>query len=220
MEFRELAHDRRLQRPTLDPDELTTEALNLRAEFDLRDIRCEGGDWSAVAGEGRLSHVWVTDGTLSESEFDPLELTDVRMSGIDLSNARWNTVTARRVEWLHCRAMGWQLSFAQITDVYLEGCRLDYSVIEVGNVKGLLVFSGCSFTDAIIRGDLSRAVFTDCEFNGAEFDPTNAKGCDLRGSSLAGARGLLNLYGAWLDQEQVTAVAPTLAAEAGLRVRV
>lgn len=218
MEFRDLSHDRRIQRPTLAPDELVADTVNLTDEFDITDTRSDGLQASAASGEGRLSQVWLSSGTLSESEFGPVELVDARVSGTDLSNARWHSVTARRVEWLHCRAMGWQLSFDRASDVYFEDSRLDLSVINVRSVKGLLVFSGCSFTDAVIRGDISRAVFTGCDFTGAEFDPTNAQGCDLRGSAVHGARGLLNLRGATLDQEQLIAAAPTLAAEAGLRV--
>lgn len=218
MEFRELAHDRRMQRPTLEAADLSAESVGLRGEFDVADARIEVADSIGAQGEGKLSHVWASGAALAQSELSPLELSDVRLEDADLSNARWRSVTARRVEWVNCRAMGWQATFDQVTDVYFEGCRFDYALIHVEAAKGLLVFAGCSFAEALIRGDLSRAVFIDCELAGAEFDPTNAKGCDLRGSRLAGARGLLELRGAWVDSDQASAAAERIATEAGLIV--
>ncbi|GAB2780662.1 hypothetical protein GCM10027199_64610 [Amycolatopsis magusensis] len=50
-------------------------------------------------------------------------------------------------------------------------------------------------------------VFTDCDLTGAGFQATKAGGCDLRGSELAGTRGLLTLRGATLDTGQASAAA-------------
>jgi len=80
------------------------------------------------------------------------------------------------------------------------------------------VFDGCTFTEAMVGGDLSSVVFTGCTFANAEFAATSADGCDLRGSALGGARGLLTLRGARVTADQTVTVAARLAAEAGLTV--
>jgi uncharacterized protein YjbI with pentapeptide repeats len=103
-------------------------------------------------------------------------------------------------------------------DVYLSGCRFDQATLRIERVRGLVVFDGCVFTDAVVAGDLSSVVFTDCGFDDAEFAATKADGCDLRSSRLAGARGLLTLRGARITGDQSVAIAARLAAESGFVV--
>ncbi|MFI6031379.1 pentapeptide repeat-containing protein [Amycolatopsis magusensis] len=59
-------------------------------------------------------------------------------------------------------------------------------------------------------------LFTDCNLTGAEFQATKAGGCDLRGSELTGARGLLTLRGATLDAGQAASAAAAIVTDAGL----
>lgn len=155
---------------------------------------------------------------LAQSRRGPLTLVDSVLRRCDLSAAVWQQVTLRQVELLDCRALGLRLSVDLAQDGYAEGCRFDHAVLRVERVRGLLVFAGCSFGDAVLSGDLSAVAFTDCSFAGTEFAATAAAGCDLRGSRLEGARGLLTLRGARLTVEQTVSVAPRLAIEAGLVV--
>jgi uncharacterized protein YjbI with pentapeptide repeats len=119
---------------------------------------------------------------------------------------------------LRCRGIGLRLTVKHAGDVYAYDSRLDYAVVEVGRVKGLAVFDGCSFREAVISGDLSGVVFSDCDLTGTEFAASRAQGCDLRGSRLGAARGLLSLRGAKISADQAVDVADALAAEAGLVV--
>ncbi|MGH3903405.1 MAG: pentapeptide repeat-containing protein [Pseudonocardiaceae bacterium] len=127
-------------------------------------------------------------------------------------------MTVRRAEWLHGRAIGLRLSAERLEDVYVEGVRLDYSVIHVERVKGLVVFCNCSFREAEISGDLSDVVFDECVLAGVRFAAQKAKGADLKTSRLDGAHGLLSLRGATITTEQALSIADQLAAEAGLSV--
>ena len=192
--WRELGDGRRLRRPasgTEVEDELAAE-LAVAVQLDGID--------------------------LAETRRAPLTIVDSVLRRCDLSAAVWQQVTLRQTELLDCRALGLRLSVDLAQDGYAEGCRFDHAVLRVGRVRGLLVFAGCDFTEAVVGGDLSAVVFTDCTFAGAEFAATAADGCDLRGSRLAGARGLLTLRGARVTADQTLAVAARLAAEAGLAV--
>lgn len=155
---------------------------------------------------------------LAGSRRGPLTVVDSVLRRCDLSAAVWQEVTLRQVELLDCRALGLRLSVDLAQDVYVSGCRLDHAVLRVGRVRGLLVFADCVFTEAVVGGDLSSVVFAGCRFAGAEFAATGADGCDLRDSDLAGSRGLLTLRGARVTAGQTVAIAPRLAAEAGLAV--
>ncbi|MGH3932432.1 MAG: pentapeptide repeat-containing protein, partial [Pseudonocardiaceae bacterium] len=207
-----------VQRPSLDVDELVAETLTFKGVFDVEEVRVDGTDPTGAIGEGRLSHVLVSEVNLAQCELGPLELFDVRLENVELSNCSWQQVRAQRTEFLRCRGLGWRVGFYQIIDVYLVGCQFDYAVIRVDKVKGLLVFDDCSFREAMISGDLSNVIFSDCMLDAAEFDASKAKGCDLRGSQIAGTRGLLTLRGAMVDEQQAASAARAIASEAGLVV--
>ena len=155
---------------------------------------------------------------LAETRRSPLTLVDSVLRRCDLSAAVWQSVTMRQVELLGCRALGLRLSVDLAQDVYVEGGRFDSAVLRISRVRGLVVFDSCTFTDAMIGGDLSAVVFTGCTFESAEFAATAAAGCDLRESRLGGARGLATLRGARVTADQTVTIAPRLAAELGLTV--
>lgn len=155
---------------------------------------------------------------LAGTRRSPLTVVDSVLRRCDLSAAVWQGVSLRQVELLDCRALGLRLSVELGQDVYLQGCRLDAATLRITRVRGLVVFDGCTFADAVVGGDLSAVVFADCSFDDAEFAATSAEGCDLRGSRLGGARGLLTLGGARITTDQAVTIAPRLASEAGFTV--
>ena len=205
-------------RPAVDADLLAVEPAELSGDFEHELVRFDGGSQAEVTGSGSVSESTVAGVDLSGARLRPLMLTDVAFERVDLSGAVLDEVTARRVELVRCRAMGVRLGFAQVADVYAEGCRFDYGTLHVERAKGVAAFRECTFREATISGDLSAAVFLDCDFAATEFGAVHAKGCDLRSSRLMGARGLLSLRGASITAEQAVSVADQLAAEAGLTV--
>ena len=207
-----------VRRAVVDEGALTVEVAGLHGEFEHELVRFEGGAQAEARGAGSMAESVLDGVDLSGARLGPLMLTDVVLTQVDLSGAVLHEVTARRVELVRCRAMGVRLEFAQVADVYAEGCRFDYGSLHVQRAKGRAAWRECTFREATITGDLSDAVFLDCDFAGAEFDTALAKGCDLRSSRLVGARGLLSLRGARITADQAVSVADQLAAEAGLIV--
>ncbi len=190
-----------------------------RSVGDRRLRRPAGGrDEATGLGDDLVIGASLDGLDLAGSRREPLSLVDSVLRRCDVSAAVWQAVTLRQVEVLDCRARGLRLSVDLAQDVYLSGCRFDQATLRIERVRGLVVFDGCVFTDAVVGGDLSSVVFTDCGFDEAEFAATRAAGCDLRSSRLAGARGLLTLRGARITGDQSVAIAARLAAESGFLV--
>jgi uncharacterized protein YjbI with pentapeptide repeats len=187
---------------------------------EKRRLRRPSGELEAAAelAEDMAVGVALDGADLAETRRTPLTLVDSVLRRCDLSAAVWQGVTMRQVELIDCRALGLRLSVDLGQDVYVEAGRFDSATLRVSRVRGLVVFDGCTFTEAMIGGDLSAVVFTGCTFDGAEFAAAAADGCDLRGSRLGGARGLATLRGARVTADQTVTIAPRLAAELGLTV--
>lgn len=219
MEFRDLGDRRSVQRPSIEADELAPYTRPLKGELAVEDALIENAEGVNLTGEGRISRSRITaNSTLAETAYRPLELQDVALDGVDVSNARWGEARLARVELTGCRGIGWQLHVAEAGDVFVEDCRMDMALIDLEKVRGLMVFRNVSLREATFRGRLDQVLLLDCDLSGAEFEVTSARGADLRGSQLAGARGLLGLRGATVDGAQVLELAGQLVSEAGLTV--
>lgn len=218
MRTRDVGSGRLVARPAFGPEALAELRFPPGDELDLIGARVVGDDAAGVRGEGELRRCLLESVNLSQSRFRPLTLIDVSLHRVELSNAQWHSVTARRVELTDARAVGLGLSLDLAADLYAAQTRFDYAGIHLERIRGQVVFSDCSFREARLGGDLSGVVFRNCDLTDAEFTATAAKDTDLRSSRLAGARGLHSLRGAMIDVEQMVAVAGQLAAEAGLRV--
>ncbi|HEU5472320.1 MAG TPA: pentapeptide repeat-containing protein [Actinophytocola sp.] len=218
MTSRQLADGRSIRLPEVDPDELTPTTATFTGAFDLDSALVDGGDATNATGAGALEACLVRQLNLSHAKLSPLTLVDVIMTGVDLSNATLHRVTARRTEFRTCRAIGLHLTLDNATDVSITDSRLDYATVDIAKVRGALVFTGCTFRESIISGDLSNTLFLDCDFHDTEFRATRAAGCDLRTSRITSAHGLLSLRGTKIDAEQALFLATILATEAGLIV--
>nr|WP_277605209.1 pentapeptide repeat-containing protein [Glycomyces sp. L485] len=125
-------------------------------------------------------------------------------------------MTARRLEITDSQLVGWQAQFALASDVYIADCRADFAGVSIGRAKGPVVFERCRFLNASFLGDLSKTVFIDCTFPGADFSRVaDARGCDMRRSDLGGVSGLMSLKGSLITSHQAVDIAGELAVAAG-----
>jgi hypothetical protein len=203
--------------PDVDVDGLPPFDGPIEDDVDVYRARV-GGDHTGRRGGGEITQAVLDGAVLAETRFDPLSLTDVRVRRADLSNAVWEGVTARRVVFDGCRAVGWRVIAEFAEDVAVQGCKWEHGGLYLARSRGAVVFRDCTFAGTTIRGDLSRVVFDSCDLAGAEFAASAAAGCDLRTSRLEGAHGLLTLAGAVITPEQALEIAHLLAAEVGFEL--
>lgn len=196
-------------------EDLPVSELSLTGRFAYEECRAEDADQTDAAGTGSLRNVVVSRSNLAGSRLTNLALIDIEFSTVVMANAVWEKVTARRMEMTNCQAVGFQLGISKGEDIYVEDCKLDYGRVEVDQQRGVIAFHRCTFNEAVLVGDLSGVIFSECEFRGAEFRARRAKDCDLTSSRLTGAFGLLTLAGAKITEEQAMTLSGQLATEAG-----
>ncbi|WP_100445326.1 pentapeptide repeat-containing protein [Glycomyces xiaoerkulensis] len=216
MQFRTIDDDRSMRRPAIETESLARLDDDLDHDFEYGERLLDGIDWSGGVGDGILEESVVNDADLSGAVLSPFAIVDTVIGRSEISNGRWERVTARRLEITDCRLVGWQAQFSLVTDLYIADCRTDFAGISIGTAKGPIVFERCRFASASFLGDLSRAIFIDCTFRDADFSRvSDARGCDLRRSDLAGVNGLLSLSGALITAEQAVDISGELAVAAG-----
>ncbi|GAB3655833.1 pentapeptide repeat-containing protein [Glycomyces tarimensis] len=219
MKFRKIDDDRSMRRPVVETETIVELTDDLDLDFEYRDRLLKGADWSEQSGDGVFESSAIRDTDLSGSVLAPLEIVDVTVDHSVLSNGRWERMTARRVEITESQLVGWQAQFSLASDVYIADCRADFAGISIGTAKGPIVFERCRFMNANFLGDLSKAVFLDCTFPGADFARvSNARGCDMRRSDLSGVNGLMSLKGSLITADQAVAIAGELAVAAGFKL--
>lgn len=219
MKFRKIDDKRSMRMPLVEADRLVPLEGGLDYDFEWSEKLIEGADLSGVQGDGSLESSAIRNTDLSESVLSPFEIVDVTVDHSVLSNARWEQATARRVEITESQLVGWQAQFALTQDLYIADSRADFAGISIGTAKGPVVFERCRFRNATFLGDLSKTVFIECAFPGADFSRvSNAKGCDLRRADLGGITGLMSLKGALITADQAVDIAGELAIAAGFKL--
>lgn len=219
MKFRKIDDKLSMRRPLVETERLRPLEDGLDNDFEWSERLIEGADWSGGHGDGSLESSAIRGADLSGAVLSPFEVVDVTVDHAVLSNARWEQTTARRVEITESQLVGWQAQFALVQDLYVADSRADFAGISIGSAKGPVVFERCRFQNATFLGDLSKTVFIECTFPGADFSRvSNAKGCDLRRAELGGITGLMSLKGALITADQAVEIAGELAVAAGFKL--
>jgi uncharacterized protein YjbI with pentapeptide repeats len=137
---------------------------------------------------------------LPESSLEQLSLSDVELSGCNLSNvtaprARWHRVHARG-----CRMTGMLISGAVLSDVTFTDCRIDLASFGSSRLERV-TFAGCRLAQTDFMGSQLQDVrfeqsdLTEEDFRGATLRRCEARGCEL--SSIQGADRLRGLSMPW-----------------------
>jgi uncharacterized protein YjbI with pentapeptide repeats len=150
--------------------------------------------------------------------FDRCHLTDLELSGCDLSAARFDRSTWTRMALSDCRASGLDLSGSTLLDVAVSGGRAAHANLRFA-VTERISFSGVDLTDLDAYGaDLTGATFDDCDLTGAQFTSATCTAAVFRGCRLTGLRGVEGLKGATVSGTDLWAVADLLAGALGITV--
>ena len=141
-------------------------------------------------------------------------LADANATSLDLSDSTW-----RDGEIAGGRLGALSLAGASLTGVRVHGGRFGF-VNLIGAHLEDVVFEGCEVASlGAHSAQLRRVTFVDCTVD--ELDVTGAAltEVDLSGARLRSLIGVENLRGATIAEDQLTDLAPVLAAQLGLEVR-
>jgi uncharacterized protein YjbI with pentapeptide repeats len=154
--------------------------------FELEDVEIVGADiGGAESRSGRIEHATIEGLRAADAMLRDLWAVDVAAAALDASNGDWRGATLRRVELRGSRLTGTTLIEAELTDVLLHDCKLDYANLR-GATLDRVTFSDCILLDTDFAGaTLSSVRFEGCKLQGTDFTRATMTEVDLRDSDLA-----------------------------------
>jgi uncharacterized protein YjbI with pentapeptide repeats len=208
--------------PDLSPQHLSAVELDPDPGdgFEVQDAEIVGADIAAAeARSGRIVHATIEGLRAADAALRDLWLVDVAAAALDASNGDWRGATVRRVELRGSRLTGTTLIEAELTDVLLHDCKLDYANLR-GATLDRVTFSDCVLLDTDFGGATLNSVrFEGCTLQGTDFTRATMTAVDLRDSDLSELGGdVAGLRGATIDSSQLIDLAHRLAAGVGVRV--
>lgn len=207
--------------PRLNPPDLPSdlEAAAPAPDADLLQARLDG-----LRGDTDLAHSRLEEVLIPGADIAALTLTGATLIDVDIEDLRAVEVQARRSSLRRVRIAGGRigtldLANARISELELLNVRIDYLYLAGAELEDVRITS-CTIRAIDLPGaKLARVSFADSSAD--EVDPRGmrATDLDLRGLDAATILDPLALRGATLSGDQVFALAPRLAAAAGIDVR-
>jgi uncharacterized protein YjbI with pentapeptide repeats len=161
--------------------------------------------------------VW-TNGDLAGRHLPGFRCRDSRFEGCDLSGAVLDGGSLTRVTFEGCRLTGVVLAGATLQDVRIRQCPADMANLRMARGNFLLTEDSSLRGAEFYQAELARSALLGCDLTGAEFEGCSLSEVNLLGATLDDLRGALSLRGATIGPDQLIALAPALAAAAGITV--
>jgi uncharacterized protein YjbI with pentapeptide repeats len=191
--------------PGADDDGLESVEL---VGLDLADVDLEGQTVSGCALrrctlDGDLGHARLVETVLEGCEAAHLRIARSSWRDVVVDACRLGSVEAYETEWRGVRLEGTKVDYlnaraATWRDVDLVGCRIGELDLTDARIERLRL-DGCTLGTLVV----GHARLTDV---------------DLRGARVEVVEGLTGLRGSWLTPEQLTLLAPSLAAALGITI--
>jgi uncharacterized protein YjbI with pentapeptide repeats len=150
----------------------------------------------------------LADQVVEGGRFEPgvyrfLTLERVELRDCDLSNCVWDHPRLTDVKFSRCRFTGFELREAKGADVVLDSCRGRYVQLVRGELSRAH-FRQCELAEStFFEMRLLGAVFAECDLRQSVWSECNLHGADLRGCDTGGIRAApKDLAGAILDHAQ------------------
>ncbi len=147
---------------------------------------------------------------------DPIELTAVTLSSLDLSQRRFERLLRSTVGG--CKMLGFDASRGALVDVTFESCIIRQASFRMSRLERV-AFVDCTFDDV----DFFEATLTDVEFTEStlvkvNLDRVAGERVDLRATKALDLLAMGSMSGYLIDETQLAQLAPQLAMNAGFEI--
>jgi len=217
-----------IEEPWARPPELTapgvggtwSDAPALVTDFDLGELSWQRLDSATIdlAGLARveIDHCHLKNVTFANGDGTEVAVAESVIEGSDLSRLDMVSIAECRISG--AKLVGTSFSGKVIRDTELDGCVLRLANLRMVSLQRV-AFVGCTIEDVDAYGaDLEDVSFDDSTMSAFSIDQAAATRVDLRGCTTLGLTAIARLDGFLVSDDQLFALAPQLAAAAGLTI--
>ena len=175
-----------------------------------------------VAG-ARLTDLDVAESTIGVLRADGTDLRGLRIRDSVIEMLDAPVLRGARTSWQRVEVHGGRVGSAELYDtmldeVLLEGLKLGFVNLRASTLRDVVV-RDCTIDELDLDGAvLTRVAFEDCRIREVSGREARIEHLDLRGVDFDRLERFEGLRGATIASEQVFALAPMLAVQAGFRV--
>lgn len=166
--------------------------------------------------------------TFSECEFLSPSMSDTALRGARFLDCRFSGLyapvfRAPRTTFRDVVLEGSRLGSAELYDgawdsVHVDGGKLDFVNLRSARLSDVL-FSNCTIEELDLSGvQATRVAFRDCRIGSMDLSGAVLQDVDLRTTEFRSITHVPGLGGATVDEDQLSMLAPLLAAALGLRI--
>jgi uncharacterized protein YjbI with pentapeptide repeats len=165
-----------------------------------------------------LEDTLLRDQRVGEEPLERFSLLDCRLERCDLAGLQARAASWVRVVVTGSRLTGADLAGARLQDVAFRDCRMDLASFAGARMERVS-FERCDLRESDLgEARLHDVRFAGCDLTGAYVADASCSRTELRDGVYEDLRGLAGLKGCSLAWPDLMALAPALAAQAGMRL--
>ncbi len=176
-----------------------------------------------------LTSEHLKDTSISESLFNKVEFVSLNVNKLDVSdcefrNCNFTASNFPESSWHRISIVGARCSGMQITNAVLKNITYTNSKIEIANFRFSrienVVFEECMIDDVdFYEAQLKNVEFVNCTISKITFSGARMMNVDISKSFVKSINGIQSLRGVTISYDQLMQLAPSFAAEAGIKVK-
>jgi len=212
----------KLLQPTLSAtrEALTDVATFLRRDDSLSEVSVENDSFAALS----TKLLNITESSIIKSDFthtavEHLDVLDTEFKGCNFTASKFANSSWHVVMIDGARCSGMLVSNSVLKNVTFKNSKLELVNFRFSRFENIL-FDGCIIDDAdFYNATLKNVEFINCTINSITFANARMNAVDISKSQIEGIKGVSSLKGVTISYDQLMQLAPSLASEAGIKVK-
>jgi len=172
----------------------------------------------------KMKQLNINESLISKSDFSHIaiehfDVLDAEFKGCNFTaskfpNSSWHVAL---IDGARCSGM--MMSNSVFKNVTFKNSKLELVNFRFSRMENI-VFEGCAIDDAdFYNATLKNVEFINCTINSVTFASARLSNVDISKSQIEGIKGVNSLKGVTISYDQLMNLAPSLAAEAGIKIK-
>ena len=206
--------------PSLTREKLADVATFLQHDDSISEVVVENDSFAGMS----TKHLSITESSVIKSDFshiavEHLDILDSEFKGCNFTASKFANSSWHVAMIDGARCSGMLVSSSVFKNVTFKNSKLELVNFRFSRFENIL-FDGCIIDDAdFYNATLKNVEFINCTINSITFANARMSTVDISKSHIEAIKGVSSLKGVTISYDQLMQLAPSLAQEAGIKVK-